>query len=123
MMKMNPIKYVSKDGMLKICKLSDLELQQVRAVLESLPSALLNKVDSNPIILDTGCSRSATGFIYDFWGGTIVHLCHTHLMGGIGASLEATHEVTLHYEMKNMKVRFQSWKELVYSRLTSISDC
>ena len=61
-----------KDGKLKIYKLSDIELQQVRSVLGSLPSALLNKGDIKPIIVYTGCSRSVTGFIDDFLEGNLV---------------------------------------------------
>ena len=30
-----------------------------------------------------------------------MQLCHTHLMDGIGASLEAKHDGTLHYEVIN----------------------
>ena len=41
-------------------------LNQVRYVLESLPSDLLNKGDTETIILDTGFSRIDTGFIDDF---------------------------------------------------------
>ena len=61
-----------KDGKLKIYKLSDFELQQVRSVLDSLPSSLLNKGDIKPIIVYTGCSRSVTGFIDDFLEGNLV---------------------------------------------------
>ena len=71
--------------------------------MESLTSALLDKGDTKPIILDTGCSRSATGFRYDFVEGSLVRLRHTHLMDGIGASLESTHEGNLHYEVINDK--------------------
>ena len=90
-----------KDGKLKIYKLSDFELQQLRSVLESLPSALINKGDTKPIILDTCFSRSATGFRYDFVEGTLAQLFHPHLMGGIGSTLEENHERTLHYEVIN----------------------
>ena len=64
----------NKDGKLKICKLSNFELHQVRHVLESLPSNLLNKSDSNLTILEAGYSISATGFRYDFVEGNIVRL-------------------------------------------------
>ena len=72
-----------KDGKLNICKLSEFELHQVRYVLGSLPSDLLNKGDTNTTILGTGCSRSATGFRYHFMEGTLVQICHPHLMGRI----------------------------------------
>ena len=91
-MKIKLRKNRGKYGMLKILKLSGFELQQVRYVLYSLPSALINKGDTNSIILDTGLSRSAAGFRDDFGEGTLVKLCHIQLMSGIGISLEATHE-------------------------------
>ena len=47
---------------MNIWKLSSFELYQLIYVLESLKSALLNKVGIKPIILDTGLSRIATGF-------------------------------------------------------------
>ena len=80
-----------KDGKPRICKLSVFELNQVRSVFERLTSALLNKGDTKPIILDTGCSRSSTGFRNEFSDGTQVRLCHTHLIYAIGTGLEAIH--------------------------------
>ena len=82
-LKMNLSKYRYKDGKLKICKLSDLVLQKVISVLEILTSALLKKGDTKPIILDNVCSRISTGFRYDFVDGTLVQICHPHLMDGI----------------------------------------
>ena len=84
-------KYIVKDGKLKICKLGDFELQQVIFFLEILSSDLLHKGDTKPIILGTVWSRSATGFRYDFVEGNIMQIYHPHLIGGIGASLEAYH--------------------------------
>ena len=63
-----------KDGKLNICRLSSFDMHQVISVLESLPSALLNKGDTNLIILDTGCSIIDTGFIDEFVEGIIVWL-------------------------------------------------
>ena len=65
-MEMNLIKARGKDGKLNICKLGDFERHKVRSVLGSLPSYLINNGDAKPIILDTGCSKSATGFRDDF---------------------------------------------------------
>ena len=75
-------------------------MHQVRFVLESIPSSLINKCDNKPIILYIGCSRSTTGFKDDFVE-SLVQICHPHLMDSIGASLEATYEVNLHYEVIN----------------------
>ena len=86
-MKIKLRKNRGKYGMLKILKLSGFELQQVRYVLYSLPSALINKGDTNSIILDTGLSRSAAGFRDDSVEGTLVQIFHSHLMDGIFYSL------------------------------------
>ena len=91
MLNMNMRKSRGNYGKLKSSKLSDFELHQLISVLEIIPSSLLRKGDTNPIILDTGFSRSATGFTYDFVEVTLVPLFNPHLMDGIGASLEATH--------------------------------
>ena len=88
---------------LKICKFSAFKLHQVRSVLEIITSDLLNKGDTNPIILDTGWSRSDTRFRDEFMEGTLVRLCHPHLMDKIGAPLEANNDETLHYEVINDK--------------------
>ena len=101
MLKMNLRKDRSKDDKLKIWKLRDFELHQVRSIVESLPSSLLNKGDTKPIILETYWSRIATGSIYDFVEGTLVQICHTHLLDSIGAYLEATHEGNLQYGVIN----------------------
>ena len=63
-----------KVNKLKICKLSYFELNQVRSVLDIIPSALINKGDTKPIILDTGFSRSDTRFKVIFVKGTILHI-------------------------------------------------
>ena len=73
-LKTNIRKYRDKDGMLKVCKSSEFELNQVRSILYSLASALINKGDTTPIILDTGSSISDTGFRDDFLEGTLVQL-------------------------------------------------
>ena len=102
---MKLIKSRGKDRMLRICKLGDLELQQVIDVLENIPSALINKVDTKPIILAIGFSRSATGFRHGFLEGNLVQMYHTHVMGGICASLGAIHEENPHYEGINDEVK------------------
>ena len=51
--------------------------------------------------METGFSIITNGLIYDFVEGTLLQLCHPHLMYGIGAYLEDTHDVTLHYEVIN----------------------
>ena len=61
-----------KDDILRISKLIDFGLHQVRYVLDIIPSTLINKGDTKPIILDTGFSRSDTGFRDDLVEGNLV---------------------------------------------------
>ena len=51
--------------------------------------------------METGFSIITNGLIYDFVEGTLLQLCHPHLMYGIGAYLEDNHDVILHYEVIN----------------------
>ena len=99
-------KAIGNYGKLKIYNLSGFELQQVRSVLWSLPSDIINKGDTNTTILDTGWSRSDTGFIYEFMEGNLVQLYQIHLMDVIGDSLKSPNEWTLHYEVINEKRKF-----------------
>ena len=80
-------KYRGNCGRINIYKLSDFELNQLISVLESLPSSLLNKSDTKPIILDTDLYRSDNGFKDDFVEVNLVQLCHPCLIYVIGASL------------------------------------
>jgi hypothetical protein len=74
--------------MLRACKLSDMDLQQVHNVLEALPFVLLHKGDIKPLIVDTRGSRGVTGFADDFFPGTFKILCHPNWMDGIDAILK-----------------------------------
>ena len=106
MLNMKLIKSRGEDVKLKIYKLINFELNQVISVLEIIPSDLRNNGDTKPILLDTGCSKSSTGFKEDFLEGTLVQLFHTYLMDGICASLESTHELTLHKKIINDEEEF-----------------
>ena len=69
MLKTKPRKDRGKDVKLKICKLSDFELHQVIYVLDILPSALLNKGDTKPTILDTDYIEVILVLYMNFWRG------------------------------------------------------
>ena len=53
-LKINLRKDRGKDVKLKICKLSDFEINQVISVLDIITSYLINKGETKPIILHTG---------------------------------------------------------------------
>ena len=77
-LKTNLSKSRGEDSILRIYNLSYLDLQKLRAVLDSVTSSLINKCGTKPIILYTDWYMSNTGFIYDFLEGNIVQLCHNY---------------------------------------------
>ena len=115
-------KAIGKDGKLKICKLIDFEPNQVRYILEILPSSLLNRGETQPIILDTAFYWSATGLRYEVLGRNIVRLCHPHLMDGIGTFLEQPMREPLTMKWLKTKVWINYCKALVSSCLNSSED-
>jgi hypothetical protein len=58
---------------------------------------LLHQGDIKPLIVDTGCSRSVTGFADDFFPGTLKILCHPNWMDGIDAILKLG-QTSLYYQ-------------------------
>ena len=78
-------------------------MHQVLSVLDIIPSVLINKGDTKPIILETCCCRSYNRFINDFVKGTLVWIYDPNITDVICASLEAIHELTLHYELINVE--------------------
>ena len=90
-----------KDGKLKIYKLNDFELHQVRYILDSPTSFVFKNGDIKLVMLYNVSYWSDTDFRDDFLEGTLVRLCHPHLMEIIGDFLEAINDVIHQYEVIN----------------------
>ena len=88
-----------KNGMLMTGKLSEPERIAIRKAVASLPDDLLEKGDAKLVIVDTGCTESASGDENDFVPGTLQPMKHGVALEGIGGSLEATHRGMIRYEV------------------------
>jgi hypothetical protein len=89
-----------KYGMLNTPKLPPNELKRLQAALEDLPQGLLTAEDSFPLIFDTGCSKTATGFKADFDPGSLHDLPNPLIMTGIAGGLEVTQVGTVSYDVQ-----------------------
>ena len=94
-------KKLDRTGMLMTAKLTHTEIDDVRKTLESLPKGLLQSDDMKPLIIDTGCSKTVSGFIDDFVPESLKDLDSPNQMEGIGGSLTATKEGKVRYEVIN----------------------
>ena len=96
------IKQHSKEGVLLTGKLSTGESSAVHQAVAALPALLANsgavEEDVKMVIVDTGCSVSASGDKGDFVVGSLQPLKEPFELSGISGSLKATHKGMLHYE-------------------------
>jgi hypothetical protein len=86
-----------KNGRLLMAKLTPEDAAAVRSIVTKLPGGLVQAEDAVYVIIDTGCSRTMTGFKDDFVG-PLVPLEKPIKMDGIGGALEAMHEGPVVYE-------------------------
>ena len=75
-------------------------LDELKEVLQTIPTALLKEGDIKPVVIDTGASRISSGFRDDFVPGTLKKLKDPYRLDGIaGSSSSATHEGVVKYEV------------------------
>ena len=86
-------------GLLCTARLTDLQKERVLNALQALPSQLVTKGDVCPLIADTGCSRSVTGFKQDFVPGTLKSLNKPVMLDGISGSLSANQHGLARFEV------------------------
>jgi hypothetical protein len=91
-------RYRTKGG-LKLCKMSPVELENLRDVLRELPTELVAKEQMKPIIIDTGASRTASGCREDFVKGTLKKLDNPLALDGVGGGVVGTHIGIARYEV------------------------
>ena len=92
-------RYRSKGGMLMTGKLSPLQVDQVQSLMQDLSCNHIEGLNNKAVVIDTGCSRSASAFEDDFIEGTLVPLREPFTLSGIAGSCVATHQGKLHYEV------------------------
>ena len=61
-------------GMVMTEKLKQEDLTRLRKVLEDLPAGLLSHDNCMNLIINSGCTKTSTGFLDDFVPGTLVQL-------------------------------------------------
>jgi Reverse transcriptase (RNA-dependent DNA polymerase) len=88
-----------KNGLLMTGKLKESELATVREAILALPGTLIHKGDVKPVIVDTGCTTSASGDHTDFIPDSLMEIKEAIALEGIGGSLQVTHKGTMRYEV------------------------
>ena len=91
------LKKTDTNGWLLTGSLENSECAQIRKALETLPSTLTLHEDVKPIIIDTGCSITASGFLEDFEPNTLKNASES--LTGIGGKLKATKEGIMRFEV------------------------
>ena len=86
------LKKYTKNGCLKINKLSPCQIDQVRAALESTTGLVSQSHSQLGLIMDTGCSKIATPHKEDFIPGSLTPLSTPMGMEGIAGTVVATHK-------------------------------
>ena len=84
-------------GMLVTDRLDVKTLEEVRHALEALPTDLVTPGEVKNIIIDSGCSKTVTGFEDDFMD--LQPLEHHLIMEGIEGQLHDTHKGTVRNEV------------------------
>ena len=88
-----------QNGTLLTGRLSTEGVNQVCNALKALPAELFNPGDSKFLIIDSGCSDTATGDQADLLSGTVRALERPKPMDGVGGTLLATHTGKFRYEV------------------------
>ena len=89
-------------GVVNFSRLPPTTHEAVLQAIDDLPCGLSGAGPPiKRVILDTGCSRSCSGYQDDFVPGSLRALPQRISMKGVAGSLEATHVGLLHYETVN----------------------
>jgi hypothetical protein len=87
-----PLRKYKRNGVLLTAKVNgDIQLK-LRKVLVDDPMGLLSKGGDFELIVDTGCTKTATGFESNFVPGTLTDLEHPIRMDGIAGGLNIRKE-------------------------------
>ncbi len=92
-------RYRGKNGWLLTGKLSENDTAMLQAAVSDISYGLLTKDDCYPLIVDSGCTCSCTGFETDFEAGSLRPLERPTTLGGIAGGLEAKQRGTIRYEV------------------------
>jgi hypothetical protein len=103
----NQLRKYKRNGWLLTAKVSgDVQLK-LRKVLVDEPLGLLSRGGEFELIVDSGCTKTATGFEADFIPGTLANLEHPIRMDGIAGGLNIRQEGKVRYEIIDDKGNVQ----------------
>ena len=103
----NSLRKYKRDGLMLTGKIKEQDQMRLIQVLEDLPQGLLAAGDSLELIVDTGCTKTGTGYMEDFLPGTLKDLEQPILMDGIAGGLEITKAGVVRYEVLDDKGELQ----------------
>ena len=96
-----------RKGVMMTGKISEEDCTRLRKVLEDLPQGLLSEGDSFQLILDTGCTKTGTGYKDDFIPGTLRDLPTPVRMDGIAGGLTISQVGMVRWEVLDNKNEVQ----------------
>ena len=88
-----------RHGQMMTCKIQTDDLMILQRVIDDVPQGLLTAADSFDLIIDTGCTKTGTGFASDFVPGSLRNLSSPVKMSGIAGGLSIKQEGTVRYEV------------------------
>ena len=103
----NKLRKYRRNGQMMTGKIEGEDRMRLRKVFADLPQGLLGAGDNFELILDTGCSKTGTGFKEDFVIGSLADLDKPVFMDGIAGGLQITQHGTVRYEVLDDKGELQ----------------
>jgi hypothetical protein len=80
---------------------------QLQKLIADKPVGLLSSSNNFNLIIDTGCAKTATGFVEDFLPNTLTNLVCPIQMDGIAGGLDIKQEGKVRYKIVNDKGKVQ----------------
>ena len=99
----NTLRSYKKRGVLMTGKIRDDVRLRLRKVIADEPIGLLSRSSEFELIVDTGCTKTGTGFASDFIHGTLQDLPHPIRIDGIAGGLPIHQHGQVRYELVDDK--------------------
>ena len=99
----NTLRSYKKRGVLMTGKIRDDVRLRLRKVIADEPIGLLSRSSEFELIVDTGCTKTGTGFASDFIPGTLQDLPHPIRIDGIAGGLPIHQHGQVRYELVDDK--------------------
>ena len=103
----NKLRKYKRQGVMMVASIKDDDKRRLRMVLDDLPMGMLSEGDSFQLILDTGCTKTGTGYVEDFLPDTLQDLPTPVRMDGIAGGLTIKQVGMVRYEVLDNKSEVQ----------------